>query len=220
VPGEYVCLAVKDTGAGIPAQTLPRIFEPFFTTKDVGKGTGLGLATVFGIVQQHHGWVDVHSDVGLGTIFRIYMPLSTATSSAELNDISGRSIPGGNETILIVEDETQLRALVKQSLTRLGYTVLEAAFGKQALSVWQNHKRHINKVITDMVMPEGMTGKELGEAFLRDRPDIKIIYTSGYSPDLFAKDFEIREGDNFITKPFQVQKLAETVRLRLDSNKG
>jgi len=219
-PGTFACVSVTDTGTGIPPEIKERIFEPFFTTKEVGKGTGLGLATVFGIVQQHHGWVDVHSDVGLGTIFRLYLPLTTATSAAELNDISGRSVPGGNETILIVEDEPQLRSLVKQSLGRLGYTVLEAAFGKQALGIWQNHKRHINLVITDMVMPEGMSGKELGEAFLRERPDLKIIYTSGYSPDLFAKDFEIREGDNFITKPFQVQKLAETVRRCLDANKG
>ena len=215
--GNFACIAVTDTGTGIPPEIKARIFEPFFTTKEVGKGTGLGLATVFGIVQQHHGWVDVHSDVGLGTIFRIYLPLSTATKADEINDISGRTIPGGNETILIVEDEPQLRALVKQSLTRLGYTVLEAAFGKQALVVWQNHKRHVHLVITDMVMPEGMTGRELGEILLGDRPDIKIIYTSGYSSDLFTKDFEMREGDNFITKPFQVQKLAETVRFRLDS---
>jgi len=218
--GTFACLAVTDTGSGIPAEVLPKIFEPFFTTKDVGKGTGLGLATVFGIVQQHHGWIDVHSDVGLGTIFRIYLPLSPANGKPETSETDHRPVPGGNETILVVEDELQLRALIKQSLTRLGYHVLEVEYGSKALDVWRRHKNEINLIITDMVMPGGMSGKELGEQLLRERPDLKIIYTSGYSPDLFAKDFDIREGDNFLTKPFQVHKLAETVRSRLDSTKA
>lgn len=217
--GTFACLAVTDTGSGIPPEVLPQIFEPFFTTKDVGKGTGLGLATVFGIVQQHHGWIDVHSDVGLGTIFRIYLPLSPANGKTEAPDTGSRSVPGGNETILVVEDELQLRALIKQSLSRLGYQVLEAEHGSKALDLWRRHKNQIHLVITDMVMPGGMSGRELGEKLLHERPDLKIIYTSGYSPDLFAKDFEIREGDNFLTKPFQVHKLAETVRARLDSHK-
>src|SRR5437879_1551225 len=116
--GPFICLTVADSGCGIAPENFSHIFEPFFTTKEVGKGTGLGLATVFGIVEQHHGWIEVHSDVGLGTIFRIYLPLSAATVAAGLHDISGRSIPGGHETILVVEDEPQLRALVKQSLSR------------------------------------------------------------------------------------------------------
>jgi signal transduction histidine kinase/CheY-like chemotaxis protein len=215
--GAFACLAVTDSGCGIPADIKPRIFDPFFTTKGVGKGTGLGLATVFGIVQQHQGWIDVHSDVGLGTIFRIYLPLSTSASAAEYPLAGAHSVPGGNETVLVVEDEPQLRALIRQTLSRLGYKVIEAEHGPKALDLWRKNKSEIRLLITDMVMPGGMSGRELARQLLAERPELKIIYTSGYSPDLFDKDFEIREGDNFLAKPFQVQRFAETVRHRLDA---
>lgn len=215
--GTFACLAVTDSGSGITPDIKPRIFDPFFTTKDVGKGTGLGLATVFGIVQQHKGWIDVHSDVGLGTIFRIYLPLSPSASAAEHPLAGARSVPGGNETVLVVEDEPQLRALIRQTLSRLGYKVIEAEHGQKALDLWRKNKNEIKLLITDMVMPGGVSGRELARQLLAERPDLKIIYTSGYSPDLFDKDFETREGDNFLAKPFQVQRFAETVRFRLDA---
>lgn len=215
-PGKFACLSVTDNGTGIAPEHLPRIFDPFFTTKDVGKGTGLGLATVFGIVQQHHGWLDVHSQIGLGTTFHIYLPLLETPKASSGFDTSFTALPGGQETILVVEDERQLRTLIQVTLSRLGYHVLEAATGVQALEVWRNHHKEIDLVLTDLVMPDGLSGKELAARLLQEQPSLKVIYTSGYSPDLVARNFELHEGENFLTKPFRAATLAETIRMRLD----
>ena len=229
--GSFVCLGVSDTGTGITPEILPRIFEPFFTTKDVGKGTGLGLSTVFGIVQQHQGWVNVYSEVGQGTIFRIYIPRLARISDQKFVAPMTEQAPGGKETILLVEDEPKLRASVRNILSRLGYNVIEASDGANALEVWKKHRDHvrfaqkvwkqhrdeIHLLLTDMVMPGGMTGKDLGEQLLRENPGLKVIYMSGYSAEAAGKDFSLEEGVNFLSKPFEAHKLAKTVRNCLDN---
>jgi PAS domain S-box-containing protein len=217
-PGSFVCLSVSDTGCGIPAENLPRIFEPFFTTKDVGKGTGLGLATVFGIVQQHQGWVHVYSEAGHGTTFRIYLPRLAGMSRPEPEPPALTSMRGGNETILLVEDDAFLRASVHKALSQLGYRVFEAINGIEALEVWKQHREEIHLLLTDLVMPGGMTGKDLAERLLPENPKLKVIYVSGYSAEVAGKDFSLEEGVNFLAKPVQAFKLAQTVRQNLDAN--
>jgi PAS domain S-box-containing protein len=215
-PGSFACVSVSDNGGGIPPEILPRIFVPFFTTKAVGKGTGLGLATVFGIVQQHQGWINVYSEAGQGTTFRIYLPRLIKPSDKKAGWSSLASLRSGNETILLVEDDSSLRASIRIALSRLGYRVLEASNGVAALEVWKQHRDEIRLVLTDMVMPGGLTGKELGEQLLQQDPKLKVIYASGYSADSADKDFSMEEGVNFLTKPFAVNKLAQTVRNCLD----
>jgi two-component system, cell cycle sensor histidine kinase and response regulator CckA len=216
-PGSFVCLSVSDTGCGIPPEILPRIFEPFFTTKDVGKGTGLGLATIFSIVQQHQGWVNVYSEVGRGTAFRVYLPRLTMTADESSARPTLASIRGGDEIILLAEDDPSLRASVRDALTRLGYCVLEASTGIKALEVWKQHRHDIRLLLTDLVMPDGMNGKELAGRLLRDNPRLKVIYTSGYSADIDDNDFPLEECVNFLAKPFEAHKLAKTVRTLLDA---
>jgi PAS domain S-box-containing protein len=215
-PGSFVCLSVSDTGTGIPPEILPKIFEPFFTTKDVGKGTGLGLATVFGIVQQHNGWINVYSEIGQGTTFRIYLPRLARISDQKFVSPTTEPMPGGKETILVVEDEPKLRISVTNILSRLGYNVLEASDGANAIEVWKKHHDKIHLLLTDMVMPGGMSGKDLGEELLKKNIGLKVIYVSGYSAEVAGKDFPLQEGVNFLTKPIQAQKLAQTIRQRLD----
>ena len=215
-PGSFVCLSVADEGCGIPPETLPRIFEPFFTTKEVGKGTGLGLATVFGIVQQHKGWINVDSEVGRGSTFRVYLPRLTGTSDTKFVRSSPASIPGGNETILLVEDESSLLNYIRIALSRLGYRVLEATTGGDALKVWDQHRDEIRLLLTDMVMPGGMTGKELAGQLQQQDPQLKVIYASGYSTEIAGKDFSLKDGVNFLAKPFEAHRLAQTVRNCLD----
>jgi CheY-like chemotaxis protein len=217
-PGSFVCLCVSDTGSGIPPEILPRIFEPFFTTKDVGKGTGLGLATVFGIVQQHQGWIDVYSEVGRGTTFRVYLPRVAKTSDTEFFWSSQASPKGGSETILLVEDDSAVRNAVRKALLQLGYRVLEAANGGDALAVWKQHRDEIRLLLTDLVMPGGITGKELAQKLLQKNSQLKVIYASGYIVEVAGKDFLLEEGVNFLAKPFQTHTLAQTVRHRLDEN--
>ena len=214
--GDYVCLAVRDTGAGIPAEHLPHIFEPFYTTKDVGKGTGLGLATVYGIVKQHRGCLKVHSQVGVETILEIYFPAVAAESPPADSQMSEPKIRGGNETILVVEDEAAVRALVRGVLQRYGYTVLEAVDGVTALNVWNQHRDNIKLLLTDMVMPQGISGRELAAKLLAEKPALKVIYSSGYSLAVVGADMLLREGLNFLQKPYPPRKLAQTVRDCLD----
>jgi signal transduction histidine kinase/FixJ family two-component response regulator len=216
-PGSFVCLSVGDTGCGIPPETMERIFEPFFTTKDVGKGTGLGLATVFGIVQQHQGWINVDSEVGRGTVFRIYLPRLAAKSGPESGQPALTTVPGGNEMILLVEDEGALRSSMRKALSQLGYRMLESVNGVEALKVWEQHRHEIDLLLTDMVMPGGMTGKDLAARLLNEKPKLKVIYTSGYSVNVVGKDFPLEEGVNFLAKPFGAHKLAQTVREKLDA---
>jgi two-component system, cell cycle sensor histidine kinase and response regulator CckA len=216
-PGSFVCLSVSDSGCGIPPEVLPKIFEPFFTTKEVGKGTGLGLATLFGIVQQHEGWVGVYSEVGHGTTFRIYLPRLARNAGAKSSQPAVTAMHGGKETILLAEDDPSLRISVRKILSHLGYRILEAPTGVKALEVWKQNRNDVRLLLTDLVMPDGMTGKELAQSVLQENPKLKVIYMSGYSAEVAGKDFPLKEGVNFLTKPFKSAKLAQTIRENLDA---
>ncbi len=217
--GEFVCLTIEDTGSGISPPDLAHLFEPFFTTKDVGRGTGLGLATVYGIVRQHNGWIEVASTVGQGTVFRVYLPgiaRPTATVAPSATDDS--PICGGNETILVVEDEMSVSALVRIYLQRLGYTVLEADSGPAAYEIWQRQQASINLLLTDIMLPGGMTGLEVADKLRAENPKLRVIYTSGYSQAFAGQNFSTEEGRNFLRKPFDPRKLARMVRQCLDND--
>jgi two-component system cell cycle sensor histidine kinase/response regulator CckA len=214
--GDYVCLTFSDTGTGMDTQILGRIFEPFFTTKPPGKGTGLGLSTVFGIVRQHQGWLEVESKPNKGTTFHIYFPASRQLAE-KTESVVNTSMRGGRETVLIAEDEEALRQMVAQLLTLQGYTVLEASSGRHALEVWKQAKRPIDLLLTDLVMPGGIMGSELAERLSSQSPRLKVIYTSGYSPGMAGKDASLLERRNFLPKPYSISKLAQFVRECLDS---
>ena len=215
-PGSFVCLSVADNGCGISPQVLPKIFEPFFTTKDIGKGSGLGLATVFGIVQQHHGWINVYSEPGQGTTFKVYLPRLVGRNEQIIGQKMPAPIPTGKETILLVEDDPALRATVRITLARLGYRVLEAPTGVKALELWQEHGDEIHLLLTDLMMPDGMNGKELVQRLVMKTSKLKVIYMSGYSADILGKDFPVQIGVNFLAKPFQMAELAQIIRDSLD----
>jgi signal transduction histidine kinase/CheY-like chemotaxis protein len=210
-PGAFACLSVSDNGCGIPPEIMSRIFEPFFTTKGVGKGTGLGLATVFGIVQQHHGWINIYSEVNQGTTFRVFLPREIKPSLDPAVRPTPAPAAGGSETILLAEDDTALRTAVRKALTRFGYRVLEADSGVKALEIWRQNRNEIKLLITDMVMPDGMNGKELARRLLLENPRLKIIYTTGYSTDFADDDFHLQADIHFLAKPFDVTKLVQTV---------
>ncbi len=218
--GRFVCLSITDTGCGIDPKTLPRIFEPFFTTKPVGKGTGLGLATVYGIVKQHQGWVEIASKVGRGTTFHVFLPHDGGAAKTAEAEASPEAARGGTETILVVEDELSVRELVCRILTESGYRVLQAATGVEALKVWHNHQDQIDLLLTDVVMPDGMTGHDLVAKVQSEKPALSAIFTSGYSADIVGKDFIIQEGLNFLQKPYVPQKLIRMVRKCLDEKPG
>jgi two-component system, cell cycle sensor histidine kinase and response regulator CckA len=213
--GEFVCLSVRDTGTGMSSETLGHIFEPFFTTKEVGKGTGLGLATVYGIVKQHHGWIEVDTKEGEGTTFRIFLPASEKRLPTLKEEPAMEEVLHGSEMILVVEDEGPLRELVLTILRRSGYSVLEAASGTQALDVWQEHRGQIDLLLTDIMMPEGISGRELAERVLQDDPKLRVLYTSGYPMEVIGADLE-KEGKCFIQKPYQPAALSRAVRQCLD----
>ncbi len=214
--GVFVCLAISDTGTGIPVDVLPRIFEPFFTTKEVGKGTGLGLATVYGIVQQHEGWITVESDPGRGTTFRVYLPWQIGAKVEPPTRRETEATRGGHETILLVEDEPALRGLVGNLLERAGYRVFSAANGPQALAQWRAHPKEVDLLLTDLVMPDGMSGFDLGALLTHDDPRLRVVYTSGYSPEIAGRGQELIPGVNFLAKPFVADGLLEIVRAALD----
>jgi CheY-like chemotaxis protein len=216
-PGSFVCLSVSDSGCGIAPEILPKIFEPFFTTKDVGKGTGLGLATVFGIVQQHQGWINVYSELDHGTTFRIYLPRLAKNAGPKSSQPALTAMRGGSETILLAEDDPAVRASVRKAVSQLGYRVLEAPTGAKALEVWRQNRQEISLLLTDLVMPDGMSGKALAQHLLQENAKLKVIYMSGYSAEVVGKDFPLKEGDDFLTKPFQASKLAQTIREKLDA---
>ena len=216
-PGHYVMLAVSDTGMGMDEETIQRIFEPFFTTKEVGKGTGLGLATVYGIVKQSGGNVTVYSEPGRGTSFKIYLPrIDEIAPSAEqrLNQESSE-IPHGTETILLAEDEDVVRKLTCEVLEMYGYRVLEAANGGSALLICERETEPIDLLLTDVVMPE-MSGRELADRLLKIRPEMKILFMSGYTDNTISHQGILEEGENFIQKPFSPESLALKVREILD----
>ncbi len=214
-PGEYACLEVEDTGDGIEEEILDRIFEPFFSTKEVGKGTGLGLASVYGIVQQHEGWVDVDSQLGEGTTFRIMIPIVERSVSDAENGQELVCSQANGETILLVEDEPTLLTLNKTVLEGGGYRVLEATTAVVAREVWREHKDGIDLLLTDVVMPGGMNGCELARGILAERPDLPVVLMSGYSKDVLDGALKVDYGVNFLAKPFRPKDLLETVGQRL-----
>jgi PAS domain S-box-containing protein len=217
--GRYVCVSKSDTGAGIPPENLQRIFEPFFTTKDIGKGTGLGLATVYGIVKQHQGWVEVESQVGHGTTFRIYIPFVGTAETETEKPTTQITVRGGNETILLVEDERPVRELVARVLQKYGYQILQADTGGDALEVWNQNRNGIHLLLTDLIMPGSMNGRELAEKLCAENRELKVIFTSGYSADIVGKDFKLEPELNFLQKPYHPQTLALTVRRCLDGKR-
>ena len=222
-PGMYVSLAVTDTGSGMDRETQSRIFEPFFTTKEKGKGTGLGLATVYGIVKQNGGHISVSSEPGRGTTFRIYFPeVAGSKPVPKQSPDEFQTLPRGSETILVAEDEQSLREIVSGFLTRSGYRVLYAKDGLEALQICEQYADPIHLLISDMVMPR-MGGRELGERVAKLRPETTILFTSGYtgetqSPDNDNGEFSIPE-NAFLGKPFSLQTLALKVRTMLDQRK-
>lgn len=213
--GVFICLSVTDTGCGMGEETLKHIFEPFFTTKEAGKGTGLGLATVYGIVRQHHGWIEVKSALGQGTTFHVYLPALAAVAGNQTAADQGE-VRGGTETLLVVEDDHDLRRLVAAGLRKLGYAVLEAENGKDALQVWRQPHPPIALLFTDMVMPEGLTGIELAERLRKEKKALQVIVSSGYNPDKAKPDVLKGQGITFLAKPFEMLLLAKTVRSCLD----
>jgi PAS domain S-box-containing protein len=215
-PGAFACLTVADTGTGMDQATLHRIFEPFFTTKEVGKGTGLGLATTYAIVKHHQGWIEVASQPGAGSVFKTFLPLCPQPAPSQDAPGPAKASPGGNETILVVEDEASLRELVCTLLRHYGYRVLQASHGKEALEVWRAKSGEIDLLLTDMMMPGGISGWELAGKLQADRPGLKVIYTSGYSVDLLERGGEFGQGIHFLPKPYQPHVLAKTVRDCLD----
>ena len=215
--GRFVCLTISDTGCGMDHVTLSRIFEPFFTTKEFGKGTGLGLATVYGIVKQHGGWIEVQSQVGQGTTFKVFLPPDDGASKKRSESSRTPDNLQGRETILVVEDEPPVRWIVKDVLGKYGYHVLEAGNGVEALALWHQHHSEISLLLTDVVMPVGLSGQELAEKFSAQKPGIKVIFISGYSLQVAGKGFSVLDGLNFLQKPFDGSKLALAVRQCLDN---
>jgi two-component system cell cycle sensor histidine kinase/response regulator CckA len=219
--GRFVCLSVRDTGCGMDRQLVQRIFEPFFTTKEMGKGTGLGLSTVYGIVKQHQGWIEVESDPGVGSVFKVHLPAVSGPASA----VPGASAPlseqihGGQETILVAEDEVNVLEILRNILQRYHYHVLIASSGVEALRVWEEHHGQIDLLLTDMIMPGGMTGSDLAAELKKRKPGLKVIYTSGYTAGLIERDF--KPGDtSFLPKPYQPHIVAQLVRETLDAPAG
>ncbi len=216
--GPSVCLRVIDVGCGMDAETLGRIFEPFFTTKEVGKGTGLGLATVYGIVKRHGGWTEVASEVGLGTSFAIFFPACTEPVEAKApEDAPPPDARGGRETVLVVEDEPVLRQMARVILEDCGYQTLEAASGRRAIEVWNRHPGAIDLLLTDMVMPEGISGLDLAQRLLAGNPKLKILFVSGYSMDDLDTSFLRQNHATFLQKPYTHAILAKAVRDCLDN---
>lgn len=222
--GQYVMLAVSDTGTGMDQATLAQIFEPFFTTKEVGKGTGLGLSTVFGIIQQHEGYIYVYSELGLGTTFKIYLPVyrdplkgkESRMATNKLGPFSAKSVAANTETILVVEDEEMVRQLIQRTLTEAGYNLLVAADGVEALKLLDNYAERIHLVLTDIIMPN-MGGPELISQIRKRRRSHKQLCMSGYTDRVMERHQFLTNCTNFIQKPFTPTALLKRVRETLDS---
>ncbi|MEZ0276505.1 MAG: PAS domain-containing protein [Roseimicrobium sp.] len=216
IVGRHVCLSVRDTGTGIAPEHLSRIFEPFFTTKESGQGTGLGLATVFGIVEQHGGWIEAASEVGRGTIFRVYLPALAADASVDGPQDEPDAVRGGTECILIVEDDEALLTVAQLTLEHHGYRVLTANTAVHALEIWKRERANVDALVTDLILPGGLSGQELADLLIRDKPSLKIIHTSGYNDDVVTRRLREATGSAFLRKPYSARQLAEMVRMRLD----
>jgi CheY-like chemotaxis protein len=215
VPRDYVMLAVSDNGCGMDRETLSNIFEPFFTTKEQGKGTGLGLATVYGIVKQNDGVINVYSEPGEGTTFKIWLPRYGGRTAHTVAEAPMKSAMGGPETVLLVEDESMLLKLAGNMLKELGYTVLIAGTPGEAIRLADEHAGDIHLLMTDVVMPE-MNGPDLAKRLLSVYPNLKRLFMSGYMANAIAHHGVLEEGVHFIQKPFTMTDLASKVREALD----
>jgi two-component system cell cycle sensor histidine kinase/response regulator CckA len=215
--GRFVMLAVTDTGTGMDEATQAKIFEPFFTTKGQGKGTGLGLATVYGIVKQSGGFVWVYSELGHGTSFKIYLPQVAAAADAHRAAApAATALPRGTETVLVVEDAPAVRAVARHVLERQGYTILEASNGDAALRAAAAHHGPIHLLLTDVVMP-GLSGRQVAERLAQTRSETRVLYASGYTDDSIVRHGILEEGIAYLQKPFTPETLARKVRDVLDA---
>ena len=215
IPGDFVMLAVSDNGCGMDRKTLDNLFEPFFTTKDVGKGTGLGLATVYGIVKQNRGFVNVYSESGQGSTFKIYLPRMIEEKNVDKTGLQKKAADGGTETILLVEDEPSILQMTRMMMEKKGYTVLTAATPSKALEKAKNYSDTIDLLMTDVVMPE-MNGRDLAEEITKIYPAIRLLFMSGYTANVIAHQGVLDEGVAFIPKPFSMEDLAKKLREVLD----
>ena len=218
--GRFARLTVRDTGCGMEASVIDHLFEPFFTTKEVGKGVGLGLATVYGMVKQHQGWIEVESQPGKGAAFHITLPFTEMPVEKPAAGEPLSKVAGGKEIILVVEDESALRELVREVLESHGYQILEAGSGAEALQVWQAHDKKIDLLLSDIIMPEGMSGRELAEKLQKDDPKLPVILTSGYSQDMIEREMLLDTRVKFFSKPYHPAQLAQAVRDSLDLRKS
>jgi len=214
-PGSYVLLAVSDNGIGMNEATRQRLFEPFFTTKEHGKGTGLGLATVYGIVKQTGGYIWVYSEPGKGATFKIYLPRVSGDGKVPDSVVVEEEMPAGTETVLVVEDEEAVRLLTRRILERAGYRVFDAANAEQAEALFERHGTVFNLLVTDVIMP-GASGPRLFERLARQRPGLKVLYVSGYTGDTIVHQGELAPGVEFLRKPFTADALNRRVREVLD----
>jgi PAS domain S-box-containing protein len=215
-PGRFVGVSVGDTGLGIPADVLPRIFDPFFTTKREDQGTGLGLATVYSIAQQHGGWIEVQSQPGRGSEFSVWFPLEPDAPAAPAAPAAAPSAGTGNETVLLVEDKDEVRSVLEALFTRRGYRILTAGNAPEAIELWKRHGEDVSLLFTDIVMPGGLNGRELAERLRIDRPELKVIYCSGYDANILGGDALTVPGTRFLSKPFDIKQTVRLVRELLD----
>jgi CheY-like chemotaxis protein len=215
--GRFVRLSVTDTGSGMDPATIQHLFEPFFTTKEVGKGSGLGLATVYGMVNQHQGWIEVESKVGQGTTFELFFPVTDQAPERPVEQTAPPEVRGGKETVLVVEDELVLRELVREILTVHGYHVLEAANGMEALEVWEENREKVDLLLTDMAMPHGLSGRDLADKLRKDAPRLPVIFSSGYSQEMIERSEDTHQGATYLSKPYNPAQLAQSVRHALDA---
>jgi PAS domain S-box-containing protein len=215
--GKFVVLSVSDSGSGIASEHLPHVFDPFFTTKEVGKGIGLGLSIVYGIVKQHAGWIEIDTAVGKGTTVRVFLPAQESTVEAGAAPAVAGKMRVGTETVLLVEDESSLRGPVRSILERQGFHVLEAGSGVEALAVWRHHQSSIDLLLVDVVMPDGMSGPDLAETLRVDNPRLRVLFTSGYTADVAGLHWPMKKGVSFLQKPYHADKLVDAVRDCLDS---
>jgi CheY-like chemotaxis protein len=218
VAGDFVLLAVSDDGSGMDQETQANLFEPFFTTKELGKGTGLGLATIFGIVKQNNGFINAYSEPGQGSTFKIYLPRHLTKTESREKKISDKINLDGTETILLVEDERSILKLTRMMLEQMGYKVLAASTPGEAIALAREHAGEIHLLMTDVVMPE-MNGRDLAGNLLSLYPDLKRLFMSGYTANVIAHHGVLDEGVQFIQKPFGKQNLAIKVREVLDEAK-
>lgn len=217
VPGEYVMLTVTDDGCGMDKETLENIFEPFFSTKEMGKGTGLGLAIIYGIVKQNHGFIEVESELGKGTSFKIYFPRFRGVVEPKPQKIVRETPPGRGETILIVEDDLSVLQMAQRLLKDLGYAVLMVSTPSEALNLSREYRGEIHVLLTDVVLPE-MSGKDLAEEIEKIRPNIRVLYMSGYTADVIAHHGVLHENVHFVEKPFTAETLAKKIKEVLEAD--